>query len=214
MSRVRKKVFTISREEQWLLGLFGIDADHLPYYPTDNVKAYLLNIRAEREQKSQTNKPKNILLLGTFFNGPTMLGYIDLLNYISKIDDLIINVVGFGSEALKTYSSPKIKIWGSVDNEALRQIIIDNDIAVIHQPPTTGALTRIPELLIAGIPIFSNQTASRSYAHEAGIYVYYNFEELHNLIDTAPLNISRIPERPLQAEKRFIDTIRSFVKDV
>jgi hypothetical protein len=204
------KVFTISREEQWLLSLYGIDADYLPYYPTDNVKAYLLDIRSERKNKEVGKTPRKILILGTFYNMPTLRGYIDLLPNLSKFKDVIINIAGFGSEQLKSLKSPNIKIWGSVNNEVLRQILIDNDIAIIHQEPTTGALTKIPELLLAGIPIIANNAASRSQFDVKGVEVYYNYNELLDLVYSASLTPPPIPDAPVNAIRRFTDYINTF----
>lgn len=206
------KVFTISYEEQWLLSLYGIDADYLPYYPTNDVKTYLLSIRKEREKKEKNGLPKKLLLLGTFYNRPTMQGYLDLLKHASKFKDFVINIAGFGSEALGNFNSPNIKNWGSVSKEILKEIIIDNDAVILHQEPTTGALTKIPELLIAGIPIIANQTASRNYHALKGISTYFNLQELSDLIHTIHLTMPPIPSSPELAEKRFIDTVKTFYK--
>jgi hypothetical protein len=203
------KVFTISLEERWLLSIYGIDADYLPYYPTNAVNAYLLNIRGEREKNRKNGTPKNILLLGTFYNKPTMQGYVDLLSQSAKFKDLMFNVVGFGSEMLKGYNSSNIKIWGSVSTTVLRDMIIENDIVILNQPPTSGALTKIPELLIAGIPIVANHNASRSYYGLDGIHVYYNYQELFDLIHTISLTTPNIPAAPVAAEKRFVDYIKT-----
>ncbi|GAC1309827.1 MAG: hypothetical protein NVSMB24_25950 [Mucilaginibacter sp.] len=204
-----KKVFTISTEEQWLLSLYGIDADYLPYYPTDKVQKYLLSIRKEREQQGKRGVGKKFLLLGTFYNRPTMQGYMDLLKYVSNFKEIEINVAGFGSECLKYMNSSNIKIWGSVDNELLKRILIDNDAVILHQQPTTGALTKIPELLMAGMPVIANQTASRSFYGVEGINTYFNYHELSKLIDSLVLSPPPIPQPPVLAEKRFIESIKS-----
>ncbi|MDB4902142.1 MAG: glycosyltransferase [Mucilaginibacter sp.] len=201
------KVFTISLEEQWLLSIYGINADYLPYYPTKEVYSYLLNIRSEREKNKKNGSPKKILLLGTFYNRPTMQGYVDLLSQSAKFKDLIFNVVGFGSEILNSYNSPNIKVWGSVNTDLLKEIIIENDIVLLHQAPTSGALTKIPELLIAGIPIVANHSASRSYYGLDGIHIYQNYQELFDLIHTN-LSTPPIPAAPIEAEKRFVDSIK------
>jgi hypothetical protein len=203
------KVFTLSREEQWLLSLYGADADYLPYYPTDKVKMYLLSIRKNREEKKKGGSVKKLLLLGTFYNRPTIRGYLNLLKDVSRFKDIEINIAGFGSESLKQFSSPNIKVWGSVDNETLTRIIIDNDAVILHQEPTTGALTKIPELLIAGIPIIANNAASRSYYGVQGISTYASYEELFELIDTLSLAVPPLPPAPESAERRFINSIKS-----
>ncbi|MDB5132562.1 MAG: glycosyltransferase [Mucilaginibacter sp.] len=201
------KVFTISSEEQWLLSLYGIDADYLPYYPTDKVQAYLLGIRKAREKREDSRLPKKLLLLGTFYNRPTMQGYLELLKHISKFKNIELNIVGFGSERLENLSSPNIKVWGSVSTEVLKEIIVANDAVILHQGPTTGALTKIPELLIAGIPIIANHTASRSFYGTEGVHTYFNYPELLELLQKSDLKTPPVPRAPTLAERRFIDTI-------
>ena len=204
-----KKVFTISREEQWLLSLYGIDADYLPYYPTSKSAAFYLSLRKKREGILKTDSSKKILLLGTFYNAPTNLGYVNLLQNISKYTDLTINVAGFGSETLTAkFPYPNVNIWGSVDKDTLEELLINNDMAIVHQPPTTGALTRLPELLMAGIPVIANEVASRSNYDLNGVNTYYNYDELLAFI-YAPQAIPEIPVKPLAAEKRFINTIKN-----
>jgi hypothetical protein len=205
------KVFAISREEQWLLSIYGVEADFLPYYPTDNVVDYLLNIRKEKEKKDTNKSPKKILLLGTFYNPPTLNGYIRLITHLSGFKDIIVNVTGYGAELLEKFAKPNIKIWGSVTTQVLGEIIVDNDMVILDQEPTSGALTRIPELLIAGLPILANATASRSNYDLEGLYVYRNYEELADLIYNSPLTTPVVPLRPLLAEKRFVDAIRGLV---
>jgi hypothetical protein len=202
------KVFTMSQEEQWLLSLYGVNVDYLPYYPTDKVKAYLLSIRKKREEKEKGKYVKKLLLLGTFYNRPTLRGYLDLLKNASGFKDIEINIAGFGSESLKHLNSANIKVWGTVDNETLKNILIDNDAVILHQEPTTGALTKIPELLIAGIPIIANNVASRSYYEVHGIATYFNYQELFELVDMLPSSVPPIPQAPVSAEKRFIDSVK------
>lgn len=209
--RYANKVFTISLEEQWLLSLYGINAGYLPYYPTENVKQYLLSIRAKRTLKQQESAPRKLLLLGTFHNGATLHGYIDLLAHISGIQNIAINVAGFGSEVLNDQGYNNTKIWGTVDKQTLENLLIDSDAVIIHQSPTTGALTRIPELLIAGVPVIANHTASRSYYGFDGINTYQDFAGLERFIK-APLITPAIPGPPVEAENQFIDYFKSLVK--
>src|SRR5712664_655581 len=68
-------VCCISREEQWLLSLYGIDACYLPYEPTPEHRSRLLEIRRQR-----TSHAKDVvLLMGTAGNIPTLRGMQALL---------------------------------------------------------------------------------------------------------------------------------------
>jgi hypothetical protein len=206
-------VFTISREEQWLLSVHGINCSYLPYYPTKALQQKLLSIRDRRAGRANLpGASKQLLLLGTFYNKPTRDGYIHILNKIKKYPAVQIHVAGFGSEQLKTtYNQKNITIWGSLNDQELQELLITCDYALIHQEPSSGALTRIPELLIAGIPILANNMAARSYFELDGIRVYNNIDELLTLLDADIAAIPQIPGRPVE-EFFFTNHIRSYQK--
>lgn len=206
-------VFTISREEQWLLSVHGIDCSYLPYYPTKALQQKLLTIRDRRTGRTNLpGAPKQLLLLGTFYNKPTLDGYINLLNKLKKYETVQIHVAGFGSEQLKTsFNQKNIKIRGSLNDRELQELLISCNYVLIHQEPSSGALTRIPELLIAGVPILANNMAARSYFELDGIRIYNNMDELLNLIDADIAPLPQIPGPPVEG-LFFTDHIRSYQK--
>lgn len=202
-------VFTISREEQWLLSTHNIQASYLPYYPPAELKNFLLNIRDTRiaDRANNQQRKKQVLLLGTFYNAPTCNGYIQLINQIKHLAGIEINVAGFGSEQLqKIFSQKNIKIWGSVNTTQLHQLLTNCDQALIHQEPTSGALTRIPELLLAGIPVLANSMAARSYSDLDGITVYNEVNELTDHLCNASFPLPQLLLQPAE-EKLFTQYI-------
>ncbi|RWY57327.1 glycosyltransferase family protein [Mucilaginibacter gilvus] len=207
-----KKTFTISREENWLLSNTGINSDYLPYYPAKKTEEYLLAIRAQKQTSyTAPQTAKEILLLGTYYNKPTLDGYVELLNYIRQKTSLVINVVGFGSEQLNNmFPDKNIRIWGSVNEEKLASLVAICDYGVVHQAPSSGALTRIPEMLLAGLPLLTNTHAARSYFGTAGLGVYQSFEELLDMLHTQRPEIAPVPVRPVE-EKHFADYIRTLL---
>ena len=204
-----ENVFTISREERWLLSNAGIAASYLPYYPTVELEKYLLNIRSE---KQRLNKPlknkKDILLLGTFYNKPTFDGYVALLRHIKHQKSFQINVAGFGSELLENmFPGENIRVWGSVSNQTLQELIIRADLGVVHQQASSGFLTRIPEMVLAGIPLLVNEDAARSSADIRGVNIYRTFEELSMLLN------DKVPEMPPVLQRPVEETFfTNFVK--
>lgn len=207
-----KKTFTISQEESWLLNNMGLNASYLPYYPAQQAEEYLLAIRSQK-QVSYTlpATPKQVLLLGTFHNKPTLDGYIELLTHIRQKNELTINVVGFGSEQLKTtFPDNNVKIWGSVTAEKLAELIVLNDYGIVHQAPSSGALTRIPEMLMAGLPLLANVHAARSSYAMQGICAYHSFEELLDVLEMPLPGLPPVPVRPRE-EKQFIDYIKTML---
>lgn len=209
-----KKVFAISREEHWLLSNYGINAAYLPYYPAPEAEDFLLKIRKKRSQSfNRQSHQQNILLLGTFHNQPTFAGYTELLQQIQAIKGLNIHIAGFGSEMLKDkFPAENIRVWGSVDNDILAQLIADSDCAVIHQQPSGGALTRIPELLIAGLPVIANTHAARSCDLSTGIMIYDGFDELRSILSSGNFTQPATLTRPRE-EKVFTDYLKNLINE-
>ncbi|RZK39376.1 MAG: hypothetical protein EOO90_19010 [Pedobacter sp.] len=204
-------IFTISKEEQWLLSVNKIESNYLPYYPTELLKSSLLQIREQKSNQNFNIKKLNILLLGTFYNKPTFDGFVELIEHLKKYDNLTINVCGFGSEQLKgKYTENNVKIMGSLKNNELDDIIIKSDFGIIHQRPSSGALTRIPELLIAGLPLFVNIHAARSSPSNEGLQIYNSIPELLDLINGFTKIIPPILDRPTE-EIIFINHILKFI---
>ncbi len=208
------KVFTISREEHWLLSNYGINAGYLPYYPPPAAESLLTGIRQRRGSAAgQLNYKKNILLLGTFHNQPTFTGFNELLLQIQTVNGIKINIAGYGSEKLKDkFSTENIKVWGTVTNNTLASLIADSDCAVIHQQPSGGALTRIPELLIAGLPVVANTHAARSYTPGTGLMVYDSYDELKSILSSGNFTQPDILSHSRE-EQAFCDYIKALVQE-
>ncbi|MET3979694.1 hypothetical protein ABIB62_002283 [Mucilaginibacter sp. UYP25] len=207
------KVFTISQEEHWLASNYGVNAGYLPYYPAPTAESFLLDIRQRRSivTAKPDTKQQNILLLGTFHNQPTFTGFTELLQYIRAIPGLKINVAGFGSEKLKDlFTGNNIQIWGSVNNETLADLITIADCAIVHQQPSSGALTRIPELLIAGLPVIANTHAARSCPPAQGLMVYDSYDELKKILRSGDFAIPPFLVQPRQ-EQAFVDYVKTLI---
>jgi len=203
--------FCISKEETLLLQQFGVNAFYLPYYPSKRIVNDLVQIRNNRIDK-KNNAVKKLLILGSIVNNPTKEGIIELLNFFKQKDtNCKIYVVGYGSEELKESFKiiDKIEILGSLSHEKLNELLTEVDAAIIHQPPTSGALTRITELLIAGIPIICNFSSARNYYDLKGVYVYQNIPDLINLLNVEFVIPDFIPY-PEKECNHFISTIKNY----
>ncbi|MCP6759828.1 MAG: glycosyltransferase [Fischerella sp. CENA71] len=200
-------IFCISREEQWLLKLRGINADFLPYYPPKSVLSNLLEIRQIRNN----SQPQRFLILGTAENPPTRLGMIEQIQWLSEIETLLdceVDIAGYGTEKLQEYcKSPKFILHGAVEQKKLNHLLINAKAVLVHQKAGVGALTRIPEMIIAGIPVIANSNSCRSAFDYPGVYCYDNQHEMTNLL-FKNLDIPVMLERPISAEKRFIDCLQ------
>ena len=204
-------VFAISKEETWLLRLLGIDAHYLPYYPPKEVESFLSSIRQKRELHLPHSR-KVYSLLGSATNIPTRSGMQALIDFAATKElpfDLL--VAGYGTESLKKVSHPNISFLGTLSTEELEKMLIDIDGVIIYQPPTTGALTRIPEMLLAGIPIFANFDAARNYFGVSGITRYTSFNDL---IDRLNASVPFCQSSLIREESAEIDFINYIANDV
>lgn len=188
-----KAIFCISQEESWLLRLWGINAYYLPYYPPKQTETYLLEIRRERlARKAPT---KCILMAGSALNGPTAQGMQQVMNYWKHIDGYELRVAGYGTiENLQQPQSGNVLMLGAISDQQMREEMINCDALLILQPPTTGALTRIQEALLAGIPVIANDNAARDYHHIYGVHEYSTLNEIRTILSTT-LNIPLITKQ-------------------
>jgi len=208
------KVFTISKEETLLLRQFHIDANYLPYFPCNQTYKYLLNIRKERQNSAQNDiVKKQILMLGSAINPPTKKGMIDRIDFFSKITNTAyeILIAGFGVDTLIDNALSEdcpVRILGQISDEYLSELFIKIDAVLIHQEPSSGALTRIPECLVAGIPVIADFNSSRNYFGIDGLYTYYSDEQMITSILTEKA-IPKIPIKPVFEYTQFLNTLKS-----
>lgn len=210
-------VFCISREEQWFLRACGLDSQYLPYYPPDSILHKLLEIRSKRIRNQEDNnyKQKKWLVLGTYHNAATKSGMIELVNWLNEINEVLsieISIAGYGTEKIEKEIelTSHFNLLGSLSEEDLYQIIIDCKGIIVHQRYGLGALTKIPEMLIAGIPIIANTIASRSYYDYEGLYTYEDKFQLANFLQNN-FPIPPIVSRPTNHENYFIEYVHSLL---
>jgi hypothetical protein len=194
--------FCISREEQWLLRVQGIEADHLPYYPPRKLAEFLVAVRRDRQPGAE----RRFLLLGTAVHPPTeqsLREQVALLSSMPWSRACRVDVAGQGTERLRaSVEASNVVIHGTVSQEQLRDLLVRASAAIVHQRPSVGALTRIPELLLAGVPVLANVDASRSTWGVAGVIHYESSKDLEEMAQGA-FPVPPPPERPVQAEGRF-----------
>jgi len=146
-------VFTISIEEQILYRNFGVEANYLPYYPPQRLIDFYTEIRRQRE----ITEPQHYLILGSVINQLTYEGVAELLTWLmdttgSQTPKIVL--AGNGTETLKgQWNFPWLKICGTVSQPELRDLLISSKAVLVHQKRGLGFLTRIPDMLVAGIPV-------------------------------------------------------------
>ncbi|MFZ4455575.1 MAG: hypothetical protein ACOYOT_05080 [Bacteroidales bacterium] len=172
-------VLTISKEESWLLNLFGIRSLYFPYLPSSEEYTILNRIAKERTERKLN---RQFLIFGSVSNPPTFKGMVELLRFLqaNQNEEQVFHIVGFHSERLKSEIefSSRFQFHGAVSTDELYRLYALVDGAIIHQTPSTGALTKIPELLSAHVPVICNVFGARNYFNFQDVYVYQSLTEL------------------------------------
>ena len=199
-------VVCISQEEQWLLNAFGIAADFLPYFPTAEIESALLAVRRTKSDVT----PRRLLVLGSAGNPPSREGLVRLVQRLVRLRGRFpheIHVAGNDTDVLRPQFDPRVRVHGRLDLAPLSELMASSEKAVVFQTRGSGALTRIPELLLAGLPVICNPHAARSAQQYDGVAIFDTDEELVSLLNArAPMPCP--PDRPVQAEERLLKRLR------
>ena len=204
-----RSVICSSREEQWLLAGFGLIADYLPMFPASALHNHLAGLRRRRVQ----NQLEHVLILSSFSNPPNRAGVLHLAKMIAALSRPrpAVILAGFETEQFRAHLPDGLfTIEGAVSQARLDELMIGARAMLIWQQSGTGALTRIPESLVAGMPVFCNGIAARSAHHYQGVHTFETVSELAELLDR-DLPIPPIPPPYEAAERRFIDSVRQAI---
>lgn len=178
--RRMNSVLALSREDTWLLRNLGIAAARYPYWPDAKTETHLAGLRAQRANHPPTGA---ILVLGSALNAPTIEGMNRLL---PRLAGRRCVVVGQGvSRFASSYPAGTLEFHDSVDDATLDRFMVSAPCACIHQDRGSGALTRIRNLLLAGVPVIGSEMAARDYQDEPDVRIYSQFAELPPLVEAA-----------------------------
>jgi hypothetical protein len=208
--RAAKAVVCISREEQWWLALHGITTDFLPYYPPRRIAAYFGSIRERRQSVPQTRW----LILGSAAYAPNYSGMTRLIETLKGLPNggvLPVDIAGYQTEILKPLiAGTSYELHGEVDQPTLASLLAKAKATLVSQTAGAGALTRIPEMLLAGVPVIATPVAARSATHYPGVQVYASGQELFRLLQADPPRVPLLAQ-PADAEQRFLETLEQLV---
>lgn len=202
-------VISISEYDSWLMSSFGIESSYLPYWPCDDIETNCLQIRDARSHYLEGDD--FILMIGSAVNPPTAHGILQFLRALPHYHQLLdreIIVVGYSVDTLTSKMSlpSNVRILGSIDNTRLNELLSKCKCVLIHQEYGTGSLTKIPELLLSGVPIVASRVASRNYSLHDGIVIYNEIADLCDILDSK-LSQPRKPLRKRQEELRILDKL-------
>jgi len=178
-------VVTISKEETFLLKNLGMSPVYFPYYPLTKTLEGLQQVRNDRQKKPKSD----FLLFGTVGNLATLEGMRKAISAISSSSilqqDRLI-VAGYGTkERITQIDDPRIEVRGDLSELELHKLLKVIKGCIVYQDNGSGALTKIPELLAAGVPVIINSHAARSHHYLPGIFEFESLEGLSEQMDAA-----------------------------
>jgi hypothetical protein len=203
-------IVTISREETSLLHNLGLPTLYLPYYPVEEIENRMKNIR----QLRRTTKKKGILLIGTVNNRATREGIQHIVQYwkehlAGKLDDELI-IAGYGMDTIKSIcTGPGIRFKGQINDDQLDQLLAEISLCVNYQNSGGGALTKIREMQIAGVPMAANTHSLRSHYHQAGLAEFKHVSGIKPAIAQAREWEGRIPLPQRPPESKLLQAAES-----
>ncbi len=201
--RNASEVFTISQEEHWMLGSLKVPCRWLPYFPPENLRKRMQRIR---EQRVQTSRREHLLLLGSAHHHPTRKGMYALANMLLSLNQKnrpTCVVVGQDTDKLDgPFDTPGFVKMGRISDEQLDDVMSRSIAMLVHQEAGPGCLTRIAEVLLAGLPVVANPIAARSYYGVDGVHVFHTPEELLRILGADLPEAPPMP-RPLAMERVF-----------
>lgn len=187
-------VVTISREETFLLENLGIRTFFFPSFPPKDIHQRLMEIRAGRSGKPG----KDVLMIGTAKNKATRHGMMQAMRYWQEQDlaaasgcDLLL--AGYATESLAEHAGKGVRFLGPLSDEKLDRLLATVKACLCYQERASGALTRIPEMLIAGVPVLANSLAARSYYNLAGVVEFSGFAHLQEALNAVERQAGEVP---------------------
>ena len=204
-------IFTISKEERWLLEARGLAPHYLPFYPTAALAEECALIRNKRSAfaLSDPHNPRPLLLLGAALNPATARGMSVQLGWLAEMGEGAPRVVVAGPETdtrLAAHRSPRVKLLGRIPRPPLVALLESCAALLIHTTGGAGAVTRIPEALLAGVPVIANANAARDQYDTPGVNLYNSPAEFRALA-LAPPSLPPVPLPPTAACTRFVEEI-------
>jgi hypothetical protein len=213
--RLADRVFLIAKEERWLLEAHRLTPFYLPFFPDPELERQCLGIRAQRSAQANTNGSIQgpLLVLGSGFNPATARGMRQQLTWLAAhAPKTEVRVVGPSTNSVLTeFRSDNVKLLGRVSREVLVTLLKTCSALLIHTYGGAGAVTRIPEALLAGIPVIANANAARDQHGNPGVYEYETEDEFMALAASA-LTTPPAPSRPILAETRFQGELQVLAK--
>lgn len=148
----------LSLVEQGLLRSLGASAEYVPFYPVGEAMAQLLRQRDRRSV--DTIDPGLFVISGSLIhqNNLALSNFLATLDQRQLAQHARIAVVGFDDLPghLVRYFKGKIQFLGRLEPVEFDNLLLRARAVLVPQIAGFGCLTRIPEMLAAGIPVLAD----------------------------------------------------------
>jgi len=157
--------FAISRVEAGFLSGVGLDTEFYPYRPVGEVREFFTRIRAARQRGSV--QPGLVVLIGSATHVPAREGmewFLGQARAQGLPAGVRIEIAGVQTDKLPGLAGfgDRVVARGWVEPAALEALLSRAQAALIPQFSGFGALTRLSELPMAGIPVLASAHAVHS----------------------------------------------------
>jgi len=197
LSRCRL-VITVSREEDVLLNNLGIPSLFIPYYPGEPILQRLLTVRHNREKTVKDG----FLTIGNAKNLQTREGMKNLglywqENHLEAAAGKLL-LGGLNSDEFLTPDQfgDSVEFLGTLPHDRLDHILTQVKAFICYQESGSGSLTRICDMLCAGVPVLANTYAARTYYNMKGVMEFRNLDELGKILKQFDTFTGDIPLPP------------------
>lgn len=186
---------TLSIEDTADLEREGVRAVFWPYFPSPAVTTRLGTVRRNRAGAVL----QDYLLLGSCLNAATRRGMLEAARWWAdgptrEAGERLL-VAGFGSDRLLPELSglQGVERLGPLSDAELDARLTTVRGALCHQAEGGGALTRITEFLLAGVPVIASRHAARSFHGTPGVLEYAALEDLPERLRSLKANPPNVP---------------------
>jgi hypothetical protein len=173
LARFDERLF-ISQSEASIVGGLGLSAHYYPYLPVGEIRARLLAIRALRSQRA--SQQGLFLMLGSARHVPTgeaFAWFVHQAQAQGLPSGIHVVVGGKGTERLLPPGThvPGLEVKGFLEQSELDHWMATVQAVLIPQFRGFGALTRLPELACAGVPVLLSRHPSYAVQVPPGVEI-------------------------------------------
>jgi len=156
-------------------------------------------------------RSNEFLICATRGNTDTINSFLEQVEWIRDLlstEDVMFHVTGNGTEEIREiWNSPGFVFHGTCTPDRFVELKRRCRAICIHSQKGLGAVTRVPDMLLAGLPVLATPAAARSFLDLSGVHVYNSPAELRELI-ASPLDFPPAPKRPQRLEDDFAEQLK------